>query len=151
MKSINLTIAIVNLIILVFVLYGGFGALMGFGAYGESLIRDFSWLKPIWSTIWIIWLIVWCVGILISVIKAPELWERIKKRNNEKWLYTDILLALGHAAIIATFILIFSSWPMSDFSYLSLIIAGFIYSSGVGIFALTSRPRSTPQSGATGL
>jgi hypothetical protein len=143
LRSANLAIGIVTFAILAVVLYGGIGAFMGFGYFGDGLTRQFSWLGTVWWLVALVWLVVWFVGLGVSVVNARALWSRIRSRINEPWVLTDITLVLGHAATVTALILLFASWPWGDFMYLSLMVAGFFYAGGVAVFALTSRSRPT--------
>ncbi|MDR0776381.1 MAG: hypothetical protein LBE81_07060 [Azonexus sp.] len=132
-RTLNLAIGLIVLPLLIIALYGGLGALMGFGYFGENLVRDYPWIESIWKPLWLLWVLGWFPGIVMSMIRFRSLIHRVAARQYEKWFFPDALLALGHASILLGIISMVFPY---DFFYFCLMWAGFFYAVGVGLFAV---------------
>ena len=139
-RTLNLAVAIVAFLALIIVLYGGVGAFLAFGPYGEGLSAHWPWVAHAWPVVAIIWAITWLFGIVASLVRARVLWSRIGQRKSESWQAADVVVAAGHVVLIAALVLVAAPWPWTDFVYFGLILAGMFYAAGVGMFAVIAVP-----------
>ncbi|MDR2187626.1 MAG: hypothetical protein LBE62_06160 [Azonexus sp.] len=141
-RKLNLAAGLIGLSLLIIVLGGGIGALIGLGYFGESFVKSYPWIEPIWVLSGWLWILGWFSGILMAVARCPLLIRRVATRQDEKWIFSDALLAFGHASILLAMISI--AFPI-DIFYLCLMLAGFFYAIGVGFFGVLDRSKGREQ------
>lgn len=133
----NLAASLVALPLLIIALYGGLGALMGFGYFGESLASRYPWIEPVWSALSICWLLGWLFGVAMLTFRFRRLVRRVVARKLEKWGVFDVPLALGHVTTLIGFASFVFPQPWNDSFYFCLMWAGFFYAIGVGLVAVS--------------
>lgn len=139
LRTLNLAVALAGLALLVVGLAGGLGALMGFGYFGEGLVRLYPWLGPLWTPMVVAWGLGWFGGLAMLALRFPHLVRRFRTRSVESWAFSDALLALGHACAVAAPATILLPMSWSDVFYFGWMWAGFFYAVGIAGFALPTR------------
>ncbi len=140
-RSLNLAVSLILLGLLIITLFGGVGALLGFGYFGEILINRFKWIESIWSALCIIWATGWIIGVTLYIFNIRSLIFHVRLRKFKAWSIFDIPLALGHASVLGGFASMAAPTPWNDSLYFFLMWAGFFYAIGISLFVLRFSPK----------
>jgi hypothetical protein len=125
-KKVNRIIAAI-LFLLVFVeMYGGLGALMAFGYFGESIAKALPWGEFFLYALFFTWCAAWVLGVVVIAFRFKRILRGILSPT-ELVGWCDFVIFVANIVFVGSF---FSLLMESEFVYFGHVIAGGLYAAG---------------------